>query len=120
MSRKLTAELAHLPVLVVATAGSKPQYAHGVYLSGIGRLIARTIETGEKVTIRSVTELVNYVFERGQVGALAKLADLCNEALIAESAASRKTRPLWLASLAMIRQAIATLSEQPVAVREVA
>jgi hypothetical protein len=120
MSRKFTAEIAALPRIIVPGTETKPQYEHGVYLSGLGRLIARDTTTGAKVVIRTASELLAFVAERSRVDAVAKLSGLRAEALIAEDSASKKTRPQWLASLAMIEKAMAVLSEQPAAVREVA
>jgi hypothetical protein len=124
MSRKSTraivAELAALPRIVVPLPEAQPKYRYGVYLSGIGRLKAHDTTTGAIVVIRTTGELLAFVAERSRVDAVAKLSGLRSEALIAEDSASKKTRPQWLTSLAMIEKAMAVLSEQPAAVREVA
>jgi hypothetical protein len=124
MSRKSTraivAELANLPRIVVPLSPTAPRYKYGVYLSEIGRLKAHDTTTRAIVVIRTTAELLAFVAERSRVDAVAKLSGLRAEALIAEDSASKKTRPQWLTSLAMIEKAIAALSEQPSAVREVA
>jgi hypothetical protein len=124
MSRKSTraiaAELAALPRIVVPLPDATPKYRYGVYLSGIGRLKANDTTTRAIVVIRTTEQFLHFVSERSRVDALAKLSGLRAEALIAEDAASKKTRPQWLASLSLIEKTIAALHKQPATVREVA